>query len=237
MRPSGPVTAATGQGELRGDQRPRRPRHVRVAARTRARGYDVGDRGPAPVAGDGARGRADRRPGGRGPAGRRSHRARRPALLDDPAPRLGRRPGPAPAGRLDRLLRRQRRRDHRRLRPPAAEGRRPRRARAGRGPGCPGHGDGAVRRPSGPLPLPALLLLVAAVPVGKLLLADAPSAVRWVAAGPPPREPHPDPVAHHRVLATFTLAGIGLALAALAVLTPVQPGGANAPASSVVFEG
>lgn len=87
------------------------------------------------------------------------------------------------------------------------------------------------------LPLPALLLLVAAVPVGKLLLADAPSAVRWVAAGPRTREPHPDPVAHHRVLATFTLAGIGLALAALAVLTPVQPGGANAPASSVVFEG
>jgi hypothetical protein len=87
------------------------------------------------------------------------------------------------------------------------------------------------------LPLPALLLLAVAVPVGKLLLAGAPSAARWVAAGPRTRVRRPDPVADHRMLATVTLAVIGLALGALALLAPVQPGDAGTPASSVVFEG
>ena len=44
------------------------------------------------------------------------------------------------------------------------------------------------------LPVPALGLLALAVPVGKLLLAGAPSAQRWVAAGPRTRVRRPDPV-------------------------------------------
>jgi hypothetical protein len=86
------------------------------------------------------------------------------------------------------------------------------------------------------LSLPALLLLVLAVPVAKLLLASSPSAVRWVAAGPRTQEKRPDPVADHRVLATVTLGVIGLVLGGLAVLTPIAGGGHEAPASSVVFQ-
>jgi hypothetical protein len=92
-----------------------------------------------------------------------------------------------------------------------------------------------VALPTG-LPLPALLLVAFAVPVGKLLLADAPSAKSWVAAGPRIRETRPDPVAAHRVLATLTLGVIAVALGALAVLVPVSDGGPDAPASSVVYE-
>jgi hypothetical protein len=83
------------------------------------------------------------------------------------------------------------------------------------------------------LPLPLWLLLGAALPIGKLLLVGAPSAVRWIADGPRVRERRVDPVAAHRVLATATLGFIGFALAALAVTTPVQDGGSNAPASAV----
>jgi hypothetical protein len=83
------------------------------------------------------------------------------------------------------------------------------------------------------LPLPLWLLLFAALPIGKLLLIGAPSAVRWIAEGPRVRERRVDPVAAHRVLATATLGFIGLALAAAAVVTPVQDGGFNAPASAV----
>ena len=69
----------------------------------------------------------------------------------------------------------------------------------------------AVRRPPSRCPLPALGLLALAVPVGKLLLAGAPSAQQWVAAGPPrPRAPprpgaappparHADPRRHRRL--------------------------------------
>jgi hypothetical protein len=83
------------------------------------------------------------------------------------------------------------------------------------------------------LPLPLWLLMGAALPVGKLLLVGAPSAVRWIAEGPRVRERRVDPVAAHRVLATATLVLIGLALAAVAVVTPVQDGGPSAPASAV----
>jgi hypothetical protein len=83
------------------------------------------------------------------------------------------------------------------------------------------------------LPLPLLLIVAAAVPVGKLLLVGAPSAVRWIAQGPRVRERRTDPVAAHRLLATLTLAGIGLSLAAVAVLVPAQGGAADVPASAV----
>src|SRR4051812_50096590 len=43
------------------------------------------------------------------------------------------------------------------------------------------------------LQLAALGLLALAVPLGKLLLASAPSALRWVAAGPRARVPRPPP--------------------------------------------
>jgi hypothetical protein len=81
------------------------------------------------------------------------------------------------------------------------------------------------------LPLPAVGLLALAVPVGKLLLANAPSAQRWVAAGPRARVRRADPVQTHRLFATVTLGLIGLSLTALAVLVPVPADGPNAPAS------
>jgi hypothetical protein len=83
------------------------------------------------------------------------------------------------------------------------------------------------------LTLPLLLLMAAAVPVGKLLLVGAPSAVRWIAEGPRIRERRIDPVAAHRVVATLTLAVIGLSLAAVAVLVPAQGGAPDVPASAV----
>jgi hypothetical protein len=85
----------------------------------------------------------------------------------------------------------------------------------------------------GGLPLPLLLLMSAAVPVGKLLLVGAPSAVAWIAEGPRIRERRVDPVAAHRLLATVTLGLIGASLAAVAVLAPVDGGGPDAPASAV----
>jgi hypothetical protein len=72
------------------------------------------------------------------------------------------------------------------------------------------------------LSLPALLLLAAALPVGKLLLVGAPSAGAWIAAGPRVRPRAADPVTENRGLATATLGLIGLVLAAVAVLTPVD---------------
>jgi hypothetical protein len=93
-----------------------------------------------------------------------------------------------------------------------------------------------VTPPTG-LPLPALALLLLAVPVAKLLLAGAPSARQWVADGPRVREVRPDPVAAHRVLATLTLGVIGISLGALVVLAPAHgpDGGPGAAASSVVY--
>jgi hypothetical protein len=83
------------------------------------------------------------------------------------------------------------------------------------------------------LPVPALGLLALAVPVGKLLLAGAPSAQRWVAEGPRTRVSRPDPVQGHRLLATLTLGVIGASLCAVAILAPVENGGAGEPASAV----
>ena len=79
-----------------------------------------------------------------------------------------------------------------------------------------------VFTPPAGLPLPALALLLLAVPVGKLLLAGAPSARQWVADGPRARVQRPDPVAAHRALATVTLGIIGISLGALALLVPAQ---------------
>jgi hypothetical protein len=83
------------------------------------------------------------------------------------------------------------------------------------------------------LPLPALALLALAVPVGKLLLAGAPSARAWIAQGPRARARRPDPVQTHRVLATLTLGVIGAALCAVAVFAPVPAGAVQDPASGV----
>ena len=78
-----------------------------------------------------------------------------------------------------------------------------------------------IAAPAG-LSLPALLLLAAAVPVGKLLLAGSPSVVAWQAAGPRPVERRPDPATAYRVLATATLGVIGVTLGAVALLGPVE---------------
>jgi hypothetical protein len=87
------------------------------------------------------------------------------------------------------------------------------------------------------LPLPGLLLLAAAVPVGKLLLAGSPSVAAWLAAGPPAVEPRPDPATAHRVLATATLGVIGLALGAVALLGPVEdPVRTGETASTTVYQ-
>jgi hypothetical protein len=84
------------------------------------------------------------------------------------------------------------------------------------------------------LPLPALGLLLLAVPVAKLLLVSAPSAQQWALQGPRARVRHADPVQAHRLLATITLGVIGLSLGALTLLTPVHDGGASDPASVYV---
>ena len=83
----------------------------------------------------------------------------------------------------------------------------------------------------GSLPLPVLGLVALAVPVAKLLLANAPTAQQWIAAGPRARVRRADPVTIHRALATVTLGLIGLSLTAIAVLAPVPSSGPNAPAS------
>jgi len=93
-----------------------------------------------------------------------------------------------------------------------------------------------VALPSG-VPLPALLVIAAAVPVTKLLLAGSPSAVAWVAAGPRPAERRPDPATTYRVLATATLGLIGLALGAVALLGPVDDTvRTGATASTTVYQ-
>jgi hypothetical protein len=93
-----------------------------------------------------------------------------------------------------------------------------------------------VGTPAG-LPLPVLLLLAVAVPVGKLLLAGAPATEAWLAAGPRPVESRPDPATTHRALATATLGVIGLALGAVALLGPAdQPLGTGETASTTVYQ-
>ena len=86
---------------------------------------------------------------------------------------------------------------------------------------------------------PCSALLALAVPVGKLLLVGAPSAQRWVAAGPRAREPPRRPGrGAPRCWPPLTLAVIGLALAAVALLAPVPTGARpERTASSAVYHG
>jgi hypothetical protein len=88
-------------------------------------------------------------------------------------------------------------------------------------------------RATGDLPGPALALLALAVPLGRLLLATTPSTVAWVEAGPAPRRQHrAEPVVAHARLRTATLAVIGLALGAVALLGPTAAAHTPAPAAS-----
>ena len=81
------------------------------------------------------------------------------------------------------------------------------------------------------LPLPALALLALGLPVGKLLLAGAPSTVEWVAQGPHPAVRHPEPAAVGPRTRAVTLALIGLALITVALTTPVPGAAPEAPAT------
>jgi hypothetical protein len=72
------------------------------------------------------------------------------------------------------------------------------------------------------LPVPALALAALAVPVGKLLLATAPSSTAWSDAGPRPRAPYPRVSEDRQALRVATLTVIGLALLAVVLLNPVD---------------
>ena len=89
--------------------------------------------------------------------------------------------------------------------------------------------------PAGALPLPLVFALAVALPVGKLLLADAPAARQWVLAGPRVRPQRPDPVRRHRALCTLTLGVIALGLGAVPVLAPADAA-VGTPASSAVYQ-
>jgi hypothetical protein len=88
------------------------------------------------------------------------------------------------------------------------------------------------------LPLPAVVLMALTVPVAKILLAGSTSAQAWIAAGPRIRERRPDPVARHRMVATLTMAVIGLGLGAVAIGGPQQdgPGAVGAAVTTVVAD-
>jgi len=85
--------------------------------------------------------------------------------------------------------------------------------------------------PLGGLPVPALVVLTAGVPITKLLLASAPSTVAWVGSGGRPaavRAARAPRGVEHRALRGGTLACIGLALTGVALLggpaeTPTTP--------------
>ncbi|MGY1814278.1 hypothetical protein [Blastococcus sp. SYSU D00820] len=70
------------------------------------------------------------------------------------------------------------------------------------------------------LPLPAVLLLALAVPVGKLLLASAPSAEEWLAAGPRSPAAQPQLSEGQRVLRAVTVGVIGVVLGVVALTGP-----------------
>ena len=90
--------------------------------------------------------------------------------------------------------------------------------------------------PLGALPLPALALFGLGVPVGKLLLTTAPSAVAWVEAGGRTRAPRPAPAVEHRGLRGATLVCIGLALTAVALVggPADSPAGTTTPSTAAV---
>ena len=89
--------------------------------------------------------------------------------------------------------------------------------------------------PLGALPVPALALLALGVPTAKLLLASAPSAVAWVAAGGRPRAPRATPVVAHPGLRVATLVCIGLALTGVALLGGPADG-PTAPTTAAVVD-
>jgi hypothetical protein len=80
--------------------------------------------------------------------------------------------------------------------------------------------------------LPALALLALGLPVGKLLLAGAPSVVAWVDQGPRAPARRPEPTAAGPRTRVATLAVIGLALLSLALTTPVPGAAPDAPATA-----
>lgn len=82
------------------------------------------------------------------------------------------------------------------------------------------------------LPLPALALSALGLPVGKLLLAGAPSVTAWVAAGPRARARRPEPAAVGPRTRATTLAVIGLTLVTVALTTPVSGAAPEAPATA-----
>ncbi|SEL21203.1 hypothetical protein SAMN04515665_109155 [Blastococcus sp. DSM 46786] len=88
---------------------------------------------------------------------------------------------------------------------------------------------------TGGLPLPLLFAAAFALPIGKLLLVDAPSARAWVLQGPRVREHRPDPVVVHRSLCALTLGCIALLLGGFAVLNPVG-GDPVGPVAGVVSQ-
>ena len=88
---------------------------------------------------------------------------------------------------------------------------------------------------SGGLPLPLIFALAVALPIGKLLLSDAPSARQWVLQGPRLRARRPDPVARYRALCALTMGVIALGLGAVAVGGP-SDAGLGSPASSAVHQ-
>jgi hypothetical protein len=82
------------------------------------------------------------------------------------------------------------------------------------------------------LPVLPVALLALGVPVGKLLLAGAPSALAWSAAGPRAAVARPEPGPARPLLRAVTLGVIGLALVAVALVTPVPGTPAQAPATA-----
>ena len=74
------------------------------------------------------------------------------------------------------------------------------------------------------LPVPAVALSLVVIPVGKLLLATAPSSGAWLDAGPRPRARGPELSEDQRALRIATVTVIGLALLAVTLLNPVDPG-------------
>ena len=86
------------------------------------------------------------------------------------------------------------------------------------------------------LPLPALALLALGLPVGKLLLAGAPTVVAWVAEDPRTPAARPEPPAAGPRTRVATLAVIGLALVAVALTTPVPTVAPDAPATAGISQ-
>ncbi len=99
--------------------------------------------------------------------------------------------------------------------------------------GVAGLGDGVARATvaGSSLPVPGLALLGAAVPLAKLLLATGVSARDWVAGPRPATRPTRAPVRHPGIRAV-TVAGIGLALTAVAVLGSPTPAGSPSATGS-----